>query len=177
MAISIATAPQIDVQIQTDVLAELKWEPRVQPAVREDILPSKEIQRLARHRKIGTGSSDLFETCGLNIRLSSKDLEAIQKRALAEGLPYQTLIASQPAAQVRRDSTSPKITRPIGSKLALVNHFKRVAIWIEHVRGVITRIIFQTSTRRNIVLCARRNGSLVEGVHRFIVFCVEAPVD
>jgi hypothetical protein len=30
----------------------------------------------------------------LNIRLSSKDLEAIQKRALPEGLPYQTLIAS-----------------------------------------------------------------------------------
>jgi predicted DNA binding CopG/RHH family protein len=30
----------------------------------------------------------------LNIRLSSTDLEAIQKRALAEGLPYQTLIAS-----------------------------------------------------------------------------------
>ena len=30
----------------------------------------------------------------LNILLSSKDLEAIQKRALAEGLPYQTLIAS-----------------------------------------------------------------------------------
>jgi predicted DNA binding CopG/RHH family protein len=37
----------------------------------------------------------------LNIRLSSKDLgEAIQKRALAEGLPYQTLIASL-LAQVR----------------------------------------------------------------------------
>ncbi len=30
----------------------------------------------------------------LNIRLSSKDLEAIQKRALAEGLPYQALISS-----------------------------------------------------------------------------------
>jgi predicted DNA binding CopG/RHH family protein len=30
----------------------------------------------------------------LNTRLSSKDLEAIQKQALAEGLPYQTLIAS-----------------------------------------------------------------------------------
>lgn len=30
----------------------------------------------------------------LNIRLSSKDVEAIQKRALAEGLPYQTLISS-----------------------------------------------------------------------------------
>jgi predicted DNA binding CopG/RHH family protein len=30
----------------------------------------------------------------LNIRLSRKDLEAIQKRALAEGLPHQTLISS-----------------------------------------------------------------------------------
>jgi predicted DNA binding CopG/RHH family protein len=30
----------------------------------------------------------------LNIRLSSKDLEAIQKRALEQGLPYQTLISS-----------------------------------------------------------------------------------
>ena len=30
----------------------------------------------------------------LKIRLSSKDVEAIQKRALAEGLPYQTLIPS-----------------------------------------------------------------------------------
>jgi predicted DNA binding CopG/RHH family protein len=30
----------------------------------------------------------------LTTRLSSKDVEAIQKRALAEGLPYQTLISS-----------------------------------------------------------------------------------
>ena len=30
----------------------------------------------------------------VNIRISSKDLEALQKRALAEGIPYQTLIAS-----------------------------------------------------------------------------------
>ena len=30
----------------------------------------------------------------VNIRISSKDLEAIQKRALEEGLPYQTLIGS-----------------------------------------------------------------------------------
>jgi predicted DNA binding CopG/RHH family protein len=29
----------------------------------------------------------------LNIRISSKDLEAIQKRALEEGLPYRTLIS------------------------------------------------------------------------------------
>lgn len=30
----------------------------------------------------------------VNIRLSSKDLEAIQRRAIEEGLPYQTLISS-----------------------------------------------------------------------------------
>ncbi len=30
----------------------------------------------------------------INIRISSKDLIAIQRRALEEGLPYQTLVAS-----------------------------------------------------------------------------------
>jgi predicted DNA binding CopG/RHH family protein len=30
----------------------------------------------------------------VNIRMSRKDLEALQKRALEEGLPYQTLMAS-----------------------------------------------------------------------------------
>ncbi len=30
----------------------------------------------------------------VNIRLAGRDLEAIQKRAMLEGIPYQTLIAS-----------------------------------------------------------------------------------
>jgi len=30
----------------------------------------------------------------INIRLSSRDLRGLQKRALEEGIPYQTLIAS-----------------------------------------------------------------------------------
>ena len=30
----------------------------------------------------------------IHIRLSSRDLEKLQKRAVAEGIPYQTLIAS-----------------------------------------------------------------------------------
>jgi predicted DNA binding CopG/RHH family protein len=30
----------------------------------------------------------------VNIRISSKSLEALQKKALEEGIPYQTLIAS-----------------------------------------------------------------------------------
>lgn len=30
----------------------------------------------------------------INIRLPAKDLRSLQKRALAEGMPYQTLVAS-----------------------------------------------------------------------------------
>lgn len=30
----------------------------------------------------------------INIRISSKDLEGVQRRALEEGIPYQTLISS-----------------------------------------------------------------------------------
>ena len=30
----------------------------------------------------------------INIRLSSRDLRSLQKKALAEGIPYQTLVAS-----------------------------------------------------------------------------------
>lgn len=30
----------------------------------------------------------------INIRISSRDLSAIQRRALEEGIPYQTLVAS-----------------------------------------------------------------------------------
>ena len=55
----------------------------------------RERTRYARHAK-----ATFRKDRRLNIRLSSKDLEAIQKRALAEGLPYQTLIL-EPAAQVR----------------------------------------------------------------------------
>jgi predicted DNA binding CopG/RHH family protein len=30
----------------------------------------------------------------INIRISSRDLEALQRRALEEGIPYQTLVSS-----------------------------------------------------------------------------------
>ena len=30
----------------------------------------------------------------INIRISSRDLESIQKRAIVEGIPYQTLVSS-----------------------------------------------------------------------------------
>ncbi len=47
-----------------------------------------------RKRYVAYATATFRKDRRLNIRLSSKDLEAIQKRALAEGLPYQTLIAS-----------------------------------------------------------------------------------
>jgi predicted DNA binding CopG/RHH family protein len=46
----------------------------------------------ARHRTYAQQS--LRKDARINIRLSSKDLRGLQKRALAEGIPYQTLIAS-----------------------------------------------------------------------------------
>ena len=49
----------------------------------------REKRRFARHAK-----ATFLKNRRLNIRISHKDLEAIQKRALEEGLPYQTLIAS-----------------------------------------------------------------------------------
>jgi predicted DNA binding CopG/RHH family protein len=61
----------------------------------------------------------------LNIRLSSKDLEAIQKRALAEGLPYQTLIASllhtlRPAASKKSEEQAATRARSLVDVLASV---------------------------------------------------------
>jgi predicted DNA binding CopG/RHH family protein len=78
-------------------------------------------QELARHRKAATAT--FAKDSRINIRLSSKDLRALQKRALAEGMPYQTLVSSvlhkfvegqmveQPANQVRA-GISPALPTP-----------------------------------------------------------------
>ena len=50
--------------------------------------------KTVRNRYVRYATATFRKNRRLNIRLSSKDLEAIQKRALAEGLPYQTLISS-----------------------------------------------------------------------------------
>ncbi|KAA9131479.1 antitoxin [Marinihelvus fidelis] len=51
---------------------------------------AKEIQ--TRHQAYAEAM--LRKDARINIRISSRDLRGIQKRALAEGIPYQTLIAS-----------------------------------------------------------------------------------
>lgn len=47
---------------------------------------------LTRHREIAAAT--FRKDSRINIRISSRDLRALQKKALAEGIPYQTLIAS-----------------------------------------------------------------------------------
>ena len=47
---------------------------------------------LERHRR--AASATVRKDRRLNIRISGRDLEALQRRALEEGIPYQTLIAS-----------------------------------------------------------------------------------
>jgi len=47
---------------------------------------------LAKHREYAAATFKKDKR--INIRISNKDLSALQKRALAEGIPYQTLIAS-----------------------------------------------------------------------------------
>lgn len=47
---------------------------------------------LKQHRDYATATFQ--KDSRINIRISSKDLRLLQKRALSEGLPYQTLIAS-----------------------------------------------------------------------------------
>ncbi len=47
-----------------------------------------------RKRYAGYAAATFRKDRRVNIRISSRDLDAIQKRALEEGLPYQTLISS-----------------------------------------------------------------------------------
>jgi predicted DNA binding CopG/RHH family protein len=69
----------------------------------------------------------------LNIRLSSKDLEAIQKRALPEGLPYQTLISSllhkyastRPAASKRSSAGNVVVNATAGLSPKMIRTTRR----------------------------------------------------
>jgi predicted DNA binding CopG/RHH family protein len=54
-------------------------------------IPNKTTE-LKRHREYATAT--FKKDSRINIRLARRDLDALQKRALSEGIPYQTLIAS-----------------------------------------------------------------------------------
>jgi len=55
----------------------------------------KSVLTPARKKQIREAAATTFKKDKrINIRISSRDLEAIQKRALVEGIPYQTLVSS-----------------------------------------------------------------------------------
>jgi len=54
-------------------------------------IPEKSVA-LEQHQKIAEAT--FRKDKRVNIRISSRDLNLIQRRALSEGIPYQTLIAS-----------------------------------------------------------------------------------
>ena len=55
----------------------------------------KSVLTPARRKIIRETASNTFKKDKrINIRISSRDLNAIQKRALVEGIPYQTLVSS-----------------------------------------------------------------------------------
>ncbi len=57
------------------------------------LMPAPDMMaEIERHRE--AAAATFAKDSRINIRISSKDLRALQKRALGEGLPYQTLIAS-----------------------------------------------------------------------------------
>ena len=58
-----------------------------------NVRPSKNAGAIQkRHQEYAAAM--LRKDARINIRLPSKDLRGLQKRALAEGIPYQTLVAS-----------------------------------------------------------------------------------
>lgn len=50
------------------------------------------VQELERHKDVAEAT--FKKDARINIRLSSRDLRALQTRALMEGVPYQTLVSS-----------------------------------------------------------------------------------
>ncbi len=58
------------------------------------ILRSVGIREGEKEHLAKVAASTLKKNKRINIRLSEHDLQAIQRRALQEGLPYQTLISS-----------------------------------------------------------------------------------
>ncbi len=71
-------------------------------------------RELARHRKVAEAT--FAKDSRINIRISSKDLRALRKRALAEGMPYQTLVSSVlhkfVEGQIAEQPTKKRLQRP-----------------------------------------------------------------
>jgi len=67
-------------------------------------------KEIARHKRYAAAT--FKKDARINIRISSKDLKELQKLALSEGLPYQTLISSVLHKYAERRLTTRSSRRP-----------------------------------------------------------------
>src|ERR1700722_14760316 len=61
--------------------------------------------------------------------------------------------------------------------LALMDDLERIPVRVEYISGIVSRIVFQSCARRNIVSGASRDCSLVEFINLIVIFGPEAPVN
>ena len=76
-------------------MARLTTEERaiVKAFERDDLRsPRNKSALIEKHREYATAT--FRKDRRVNVRISSRDLDALRKRALSEGIPYQTLISS-----------------------------------------------------------------------------------
>jgi predicted DNA binding CopG/RHH family protein len=71
-----------------------EYENEILEAHEADTLKSIGVSESEKERLSDVAANTLKKNKRVNIRLSEHDLQAIQRKALQEGLPYQTLISS-----------------------------------------------------------------------------------
>jgi predicted DNA binding CopG/RHH family protein len=74
--------------------AELQEEQDILDAFEAGTLKPVDDPEVTKHAHQQAAANTFKKDARLNIRLSSRTLRALQKMALAEGIPYQTMIAS-----------------------------------------------------------------------------------
>lgn len=71
-----------------------KEEAHLRASVEKGEWKSAGVRDSAFRRYAAYAGRTLRKNCRINIRLSQNDLEALQTRAVQEGIPYQTLVSS-----------------------------------------------------------------------------------
>ena len=69
-------------------------EQEILEAYESGILSSEPDSKKAIARHVQYAAATFKKDARINIRLSSKDLRSLQRKALSEGMPYQTLVSS-----------------------------------------------------------------------------------
>ncbi|MFW6368066.1 MAG: CopG family antitoxin [Halothece sp.] len=77
-------------------MSEIKLDPEEQEILRDfEAGEFKSVLTPQRKKELAKAAEETFKKDQrINIRISSRDLEAIKRRALEEGIPYQTLVSS-----------------------------------------------------------------------------------